>query len=59
MSHSTGYRGNQARAKKDRGLQLRVATNKKYKEEIIMGVSLITYEGKIYVPPCLTSETLN
>ena len=43
----------------DKDLQPRVATNKKYKEEVIMDVSLITYEGKIYVPPCLTSDTLN
>ena len=43
----------------DKDLQLRLATNKKYRKEVIMDVSLITYEGKIYVPPCLTSDTLN
>ena len=43
----------------EKDLQLRLATNKKYKKEVIMDVSSITYEGRIYVPPCLTSDTLN
>ena len=44
---------------KDKDLQLKAATNKKYKKEVIMDTSIITHEGKIYVPPCLRSDTLN
>ena len=44
---------------KDKDLQLKAATNKKYKKEVVMDTSIITHEGKIYVPPCLRSDTLN
>ena len=44
--------------KNDKDLQLKAATNKNYKnksQEVIMDTSIV----KIYVPPCLTSDTLN
>ena len=44
---------------KDKELQLKAENNVEYKTEVIMDVSLTKYEGKIYVPPCLTSDTLN
>ena len=44
---------------KDKEIQNKIKSDKNYKKEVIMDVPLITYKGRIYIPPCLTRDTLN
>ena len=45
---------------KDKGLHAKCKKDKqKYKTEVRQDVKLITYEGRVYIPPCLRDNVLN
>ena len=45
---------------KDKGLLIKFKKDKqKYKTEVRQDVELITYEGRVYIPPCLRGNVLN
>ena len=45
---------------RDKGLHAKCKKDKqKYKTEVRQDVKLITYEGRVYIPPCLRDNVLN
>ena len=45
---------------KDKDMLRRASKDKNdYKKKVINDVLLMTYQGKVYVPPCLRADTLN
>ena len=45
---------------KDKGLHAKCKKDKqKYKTEVRQDVKLITYKGRVYIPPCLRDNVLN